>query len=113
MKYRYLLLLAPAAALASCSMFTGQDGDPFVDTLQGLYKGGKIDLETLQTVLSAYRDLLTQTSQQWWETALEIAGAIAGSLFGVRVWRGSVNNRTGSAPAGTATGGPPSPRPGE
>jgi hypothetical protein len=96
---RTVLLIAGAAILlTSCSALSEEQKSSLLDVYNDMLANGQIT----QVQYEALRDALTGQSGWWRELAGQagqIALAIAGSLFGVRLWRGGINNRNGSTGA--------------
>lgn len=90
-----LTILGAAALLTGCSWLTPEQSASVLQTFAQMRDSGQISSEqydALQAAISAgdwshMRDL-----------AVGVGLSIAGSLTGVRVWRGGVNARKGQVP---------------
>jgi len=82
----FLLLI-----LTSCTSFEAS----VAEKLSEWVAEGKIDLAQAQQILQLLSELKGQGTD-WLKDLGQIGVGIVGSLFGVRMWRGGVNNRKGS-----------------
>lgn len=81
-----------ALALCSCSLLQSPE---LISILQELRDTGKITQEQFDSHVA----LLQKGGwQNLLQNSLQVILAVAGSLFGVRIWRGSTVDRKGLAP---------------
>ncbi len=98
-----LYLIVPAVGLlvlASCGNFSPEQIARAEESFRALYDSGKLSREEFDAIMAAFRG----GGMDWGSvltTVGEIGAAVLFSLTGVRIWRGSVNDRKGAAPTPT------------
>lgn len=97
---RKALWLLPVLVLVACAT-SPETAKKIQDVLDGLVKNGTLTPAQADIVLKA---LTAGGSGIDWtgilNSAIQIALAVAGSLLGVRFWRGPITNRKGLPPKG-------------
>ena len=93
-KHAWIILgVVAVVALTACQAMSPEQKKDVLEFAKGELDAGRITQSRFDQIASSL-----EGGREWISDVVNIGLAVAGSLLGVRVWRGGTMNRTGVAP---------------